>query len=121
MMTIPLETNEVKSKKDNIKYQKTCVSNLLPFFKNSSPTSKTLLILLLDTMDIDNKVNATLDALADEFEISLRTLNKAMAELRRSNIIRRVSNGSVMINPHIGYKGQSNTHLVNIYENLSEN
>ena len=123
---IDKQTGEITIK-ENIElrdknFYKFWLQNFMSYINSEFQISHQVFFLLIEKMDKHNKLNMTIDELSKKIKINKRTLYRELNELKRFNLIRKIKNGTYMINPDVIYQSTSENRNIAVleYNNLKE-
>lgn len=113
-VTGELETFDVIEEKDvDFNFQKIWLGHLLEGLDIIGNKKIKVLNYLLKTKNNENIVIGTQRSIAENAGVSVPVVNETIQALREINAIKRISNGVLMLNPEIVFKG-GNSKRMNI-------
>jgi len=108
---VDLETGETQPIPvyDNSKgerWDKAWAKTLAELLELSGESRTKIIAYMLRNKDYKNVVIATVRKIADELEISTKTVHRTLLQMEKANFINRLQSGVIMFSPHICQPGQ---------------
>lgn len=112
-----LFNSSIQTKDKN--FYKFWIDNLMPYMKENYSLKEIIFFKLVNLMDKHNKINLTIKDICKKLDIKDRHFRIQLNELKRFDIIRKIKNGTYMINPDVIYKSTSENRTIALKEYYS--
>lgn len=107
MLTGVIEPIKVYDKKASGRWDKVWARALADLLDLTGESRTRIIAYLIRKKDNKNVVLATIRKIAEETEVSTKTVNRTLLQLEEANFITRLQNGAIMFSPHIIQPGTS--------------
>lgn len=107
MVTGEIEPIKVYEKKGTERWDKVWAQSLADLLDLSGESRTKIIAYLIRKKDGKNVILATIRRIAEETEVSTKTVNRTLLKLEEAKFIIRLQNGAIMFSPHIIQPGKS--------------
>lgn len=109
-----LLNSSIKNKDKN--FYKFWIDNFMPYMEEHFDKKQITFFKLVKLMDKHNKINLTMKDICKKINITDRYFRNQFNELKRFDMIRKIKNGTYMINPDIIYRSTSENRNIALKE-----
>lgn len=109
-----LLNSTIKNRDKN--FYKFWLDNLMPYMEENYTKKEILFFKLVKLMDRQNKINLTIKDMCKKVDLSDRFLRNELKELIRKDVIRKIKNGTYMLNPDVIYKSTTEHRAIALKE-----
>lgn len=106
---IPMQVTEIEERDFN--FTKVWMQNFIASLDIIGNQKMHTALWIIDHLDRDNRLVATIDEVAEGTEVSKETARVTMKVLQEANFLNKVRNGLYVVNPNILYKGSRGNRL----------
>ena len=107
MLTGITEPIKVYEKKAGERWDKVWARSLADLLDLSGESRTKIIAYLIRKKDYKNVIMATIRKIAEDTEVSTKTVNRTLLQLEEAKFIIRLQNGAIMFSPHIIQPGKS--------------